>query len=179
MRTGSPVKRAAIVRAALETFVREGYARASVDAIAAAAGVSKRTIYDYYGDKRQLFVATLRETMAGHAQNFQDLLGRTLGDVTDLDDALTRLGVEFAIGIARSDERAAVMRLMIAESAHFPDLLEPPPGDTVQSVLAGWLSALADRGLLEITDPMEAAEFFGLLVTGRVNYRSWYGARTL
>jgi len=181
MREGNPAKRAAIARAALEIFVRDGYTRASVDAIAAASGISKRTIYDYYGDKRQLFAATLRETTAGHAREFQDLLGRTLADVTDLDlnVALTRLGVEFAIGIARSDERAAVMRLLIAESAHFPDLLAPPAGDTVQSVLADRLSELADRGLLEIPDPMEAAEFFGLLVTGRVNYRSWYGARPL
>ena len=60
-RQGSPAKRSAIVRAALEVFLREGYARASVDAIAATAGVSKRTIYDYYGDKEQLFLSTLQE----------------------------------------------------------------------------------------------------------------------
>src|SRR3954467_430326 len=100
MRDGNPAKRAAIVHAALDTFVREGYARASVDAIAAAAGVSKRTIYDYYGDKQTLFVSTLHETMAGHAAEIQDLLVRTLGDVTDLEAALNRFGVAFATGIA-------------------------------------------------------------------------------
>lgn len=176
MREGSPAKRAAIVQAALETFVREGYTRASVDAIAAAAGVSKRTIYDYYGDKHQLFVATLHETMAGHAAEIQDLLVRTLGDVTDLEGALNRFGVAFATGIARSTDRAAVMRLMIAEAPHFPALREPPAGDTVQGVLAARLAELGDQGLLEVPDPAEAAEFLGLLVTGRLNYRSWYGA---
>jgi AcrR family transcriptional regulator len=178
MRSGSPAKRDAIVRAALDVFLREGYARASVDAIAAAAGVSKRTIYDYYGGKEQLFVSTLRSTMAGHADSFRDMLDRTLGDITDLHAAFVRFGVEFATGIARSDERAAVMRLMIAEVAHFPALREPPSegAETVQSVLASRLASLDDQGLLVVPDPAEAAEFLGLLLTGRVNYRSWYGA---
>jgi AcrR family transcriptional regulator len=46
----------------LEVFVREGYARASVDVIAQAAAVSKRTIYDYYGDKEGLFLSAVKET---------------------------------------------------------------------------------------------------------------------
>jgi AcrR family transcriptional regulator len=176
LRQGSPVKRAAIVRAALEVFVREGYARTSVDAIAAAAGVSKRTIYDYYGDKEQLFLSTLRETMDAQAAAFDELLDRTLGRVDDIEVALTRFGREFATAIARSEERAAVMRLLIAEAAHFPALLEPTANRSVQQKLADRLAELAREGLLEVPDPMEAAEFLGLLVTGRVNNRSWYGA---
>ncbi|GAA2639512.1 TetR/AcrR family transcriptional regulator [Dactylosporangium fulvum] len=176
MRQGSPVKRAAIVRAALEVFVREGYARASVDAIAAGAGVSKRTIYDYYGDKEQLFLSTLRETKEAQAAAFRELLDRTLGQVDDIEAALTLFGCEFATEIARSAERAAVMRLTIAEASHFPVLLERSTNDAVQRALADRLAELAGQGLLDIPDPMEAAEFLGLLVTGRVNNRSWYGA---
>jgi AcrR family transcriptional regulator len=175
VRTGSPVKRAAITRAALEVFVREGYARASVDAIASAAGVSKRTIYDYYGDKRELFLSTLRETREEHATGFREMLDRTLGAVTDIEAALTSFGAEFAIELTRSAERVEVMRLMIAEAPHFPTLLEPA-GDSVQNALADRLAELAEQGLLEIPDPMEAAEFLGLLVTGRVTNHSWYGA---
>ncbi len=177
LRQGSPAKRAAIVRAALEVFLREGYARASVDAIAAAAGVSKRTIYDYYGDKEQLFLSALEETRSTQAAAFQELLERTLGQVNDVEAALTAFGREFATEIARSAERAAVMRLMIAEASHFPALLEPTAkNQSVQHALADRLSELDEQGLLDIPDPMEAAEFLGLLVTGRVNHRSWYGA---
>lgn len=177
LRDGSPAKRAAITRAALEVFMREGYARASVDAIAASSGVSKRTIYDYYGDKRQLFLSTLEETREGHTVAFRELLDRTLGQVTDLEAALIRFGREFATEIMRSTERTAVMRLLIAEAPHFPTLLEPAdPGTSVQGALAESLAELAGQGLLDIPDPMEAAEFLGLLVTGRVNNRSWYGA---
>jgi TetR/AcrR family transcriptional repressor of mexJK operon len=177
LRQGSPAKRAAIIRAALEVFVREGYARAGVDAIAATAGVSKRTIYDYYGDKETLFLAAVRETAQAQAAGFADLLHRTLGEVTDITESLTAFGRAFATAIARSPERAAVMRLMIAEASHFPRLTEPAPEDRpVQRALADRLAALGEQGLLEVPDPLEAAEFLGLLVTGRVNNRSWYGA---
>jgi AcrR family transcriptional regulator len=177
LRQGSPAKRAAITRAALEVFVREGYARASVDAIAETAGVSKRTIYDYYGDKERLFVSAVRETAAAQAATFDELLDRTLGEVTDVEAALTAFGREFATAIARSPERATVVRLMIAEASHFPDLIEPQPEDRpVQRSLADRLARLGEQGLLEVPDPLEAAEFLGLLVTGRVNTRSWYGA---
>ncbi len=177
LRQGSPAKRTAIVRAALEVFLREGYARASVDAIAASAGVSKRTIYDYYGDKEQLFLSTLQETKDAQAAAGRELLDRTLGQVDDIEEALTAFGREFAGEIARSAERAAVMRLTIAEASHFPVLLEPAsPGNSFQHALATRLAELAAQGLLEVPDPMEAAEFLGLLVTGRVNNRSWFGA---
>jgi AcrR family transcriptional regulator len=177
LRQGSPAKRAAIIRAALEVFVREGYARAGVDAIAAAAGVSKRTIYDYYGDKETLFLAAIGETAQAQNATFADLLDRTLGEVTDISTALTAFGRAFATAVARSPERAAVLRLMIAEASHFPQLIEPAPEERpVQRALADRLAALGEQGLLRVPDPLEAAEFLGLLVTGRVDHRSWYGA---
>ena len=180
LRQGSPAKRAAILRAALTVFVREGYARAGVDAIAAEAGVSKRTIYDYYGGKERLFVSAIRETTAAHARAFTDLLDRTLRDVTDLEAALTAFGRAFATEIARSAERTDVMRLMIAEAGHFPALLEAAPEDRpVQRALAERLAELGEQGLLEVPDPDEAAEFLGMLVTGRVNARTWYGPADL
>jgi AcrR family transcriptional regulator len=179
LRQGSPAKRAAIVRAALDVFVHEGYARASVDAIAHAAGVSKRTIYDYYGGKERLFLSAVKETADAQAAAFRDLLDRTLGDVTqgtDLEAALTAFGRAFATEVARSTERAAVMRLMIAEAPHFPALLQPSPEDRpVQRALTGRLAELGEQGILDVPDPVEAAELLGLLVTGRINHRSWYG----
>jgi TetR/AcrR family transcriptional repressor of mexJK operon len=177
LRQGSPAKRAAITRAALEVFVREGYARASVDAIAETAGVSKRTIYDYYGGKERLFVSAVQETAAAQAATFDDLLDRTLGAFEDLEDALMAFGRAFATAITRSDERAAVMRLMIAEASHFPELVAPAPEERpTQRTLADRLAELGQQGLLTVPDPLEAAEFLGLLITGRVNNRSWYGA---
>jgi AcrR family transcriptional regulator len=57
-------KRAAITQAAAEVFARKGFQGASVDDIAAAAGVSKGTVYGYFANKEDLFYATF-ETFQG------------------------------------------------------------------------------------------------------------------
>lgn len=55
------VSRAAILQAALNEFSTAGYHGARIDRIAARAGVSKPLLYDYFGDKDQLYAAALRE----------------------------------------------------------------------------------------------------------------------
>ena len=51
-----------IINAALREFARYGHAGARVDAIAEAAEVSKPMIYSYFGDKEELYKASLRES---------------------------------------------------------------------------------------------------------------------
>jgi TetR/AcrR family transcriptional repressor of mexJK operon len=53
-------KRDQILTGARRVFLRDGFAGASTDAIAAEAGVSKRTLYAYYPSKEDLFVDVLR-----------------------------------------------------------------------------------------------------------------------
>lgn len=57
----SEKKRLAILEAARRLFVRDGYELTSVDAIAARAGVSKRTVYDHFGDKNRIYSAVLEQ----------------------------------------------------------------------------------------------------------------------
>ena len=52
-------KRAAITQVAAEVFARKGFQGASVDDVAAAAGVSKGSLYSYFKNKEELFYATL------------------------------------------------------------------------------------------------------------------------
>ena len=54
-------KREAIVRAAVEEFRAAGYEATSMDRIAAAAGVSKRTVYNHFPSKEELFALILEE----------------------------------------------------------------------------------------------------------------------
>src|SRR5260370_33656999 len=53
-------KRAVIVDAALKAFLAAGYAEASVNRIAAAAGVSIKTLYRHYESKDDLFSAVMQ-----------------------------------------------------------------------------------------------------------------------
>lgn len=52
-------KREAIVRAAVEEFRTAGYEATSMDRIATAAGVSKRTVYNHFPSKDELFALML------------------------------------------------------------------------------------------------------------------------
>src|SRR5579884_3085152 len=57
--------RAAILKAAVEEFAREGVAGARTDAIARSAGVNKALLYYYFKDKEALYQAVLDEVFDG------------------------------------------------------------------------------------------------------------------
>ena len=54
----------AILRAAMDEFSDKGLGGARIDAIAERAGVNKRLIYYYFGNKEALFLAVLERTYA-------------------------------------------------------------------------------------------------------------------
>ena len=60
----SPAKREQILEGARQAFTEHGYERASVDLVAARAGVSKATVYNHFEDKRALFTAALLDVTA-------------------------------------------------------------------------------------------------------------------
>jgi TetR/AcrR family transcriptional repressor of mexJK operon len=52
-------RRGAIIDAGIEQFTRHGFDATTIDAIAAAAAVAKRTVYTYFGDKAGVFEAAV------------------------------------------------------------------------------------------------------------------------
>lgn len=73
-----------IARAALELFSRQGYAATSVRQIAAAAGMGKGTLYEYFSNKEEIFVGAVNEWMA----DFDELV---LNKLESLDDPVDKL----------------------------------------------------------------------------------------
>src|SRR5437899_12583245 len=53
-----------IFKAAFKEFAGKGFAGARVDNIARCAGINKRMLYHYFGDKESLFREVLRRKMA-------------------------------------------------------------------------------------------------------------------
>jgi TetR/AcrR family transcriptional regulator, mexJK operon transcriptional repressor len=177
---GSEEKRVAITAAALRLFERDGFARTSVDAIADEAGVSKRTIYNHYGDKQTLFLTLVRDTYRSLIEAVSAMMDASLSDLADEADVvhgITEFSRELALLAALSPERQSLIRLMMTEAPHFPELRAEqlrPRGITV--ALAERLAKLAARGLLDVPDPEDAANHLFALTMGRVNNRSLYGA---
>lgn len=175
---GSEQKRAAITAAALRLFLRDGYARTSVDAIADEAGVSKRTIYNHYGDKENLFLSVIGDTYDSLIAVVVGLMDKYLTDVPDdaVEDRIVSFTCEAGLMAARSPERSALIRLMMAEAAHFPQLLVAqmrPRGIT--AAIAERLATLSARGLLDVPEPDDAANHLFALTMGQLNNRSLFG----
>ena len=173
-RGARPAKRCAITAAARAVFARDGFARASVDAIAAQAGVSTRTIYNHFAGKEDLFSAVLLESATQVADGFCADVARdaTGGDVrTDL----IALGRAFAAQGARFPEHFALVGQIRAEAAHFPPELIAAWHQAgplrIQRQIAERLEDLADRGLLRIDDPRLATLHLIALVTAGTTVR--------
>jgi len=62
--TGQGAKRRSILAAAEKVFEAHGYAAATVDAVAAEAGVAKGSVYNYFRSKQELFTAVFDEAFA-------------------------------------------------------------------------------------------------------------------
>ncbi|KPK63098.1 hypothetical protein AMJ83_08510 [candidate division WOR_3 bacterium SM23_42] len=61
MRKKETKTRDKIIKNALKIFARKGYFRTTVDDIAQATGLAKGTVYLYFKDKQDLYVATIDE----------------------------------------------------------------------------------------------------------------------
>src|SRR5688500_4295965 len=73
-------KRQAILDAARHMFTAQGFDGASMDQIAAAAGVSKLTVYSHFGDKETLFAEVVKSYCESQLPDalFDDLSGMPL-----------------------------------------------------------------------------------------------------
>jgi TetR/AcrR family transcriptional repressor of mexJK operon len=158
-------KRRAVIEAATAAFLEHGYRGTSMDAVAAAAGVSKQTVYQHFGDKQRLF----RELIAATVQSASDPVydevcrladsGRLEDDLRDLARRLLRLVLQPTM--------LRLRRLVIAEARQFPDLgrvfYDLGPGRTI-AALTDTFAALARQGRLSTADAALAATQFNWLV---------------
>ncbi|MFI5721037.1 TetR/AcrR family transcriptional regulator [Nocardia sp. NPDC051750] len=161
LREGSARKRAAILSAARELFLADGFDRSSVDAVAARAEVSKRTVYDYFGDKRTLLQAVVDAV----GQSLITTIRRTLDDTltagteaAGLEDALVTFSMRIATDMLGSAEYTTLQRLVRAESGHLPHPDYNPMAETPDEAIAERLAAFAAAGLLDVPDPRLAAD---------------------
>jgi AcrR family transcriptional regulator len=163
--TRSARKRGAIIEAARSAFLSKGYRGTSMDEIAAAAGVSKQTVYKNFVDKEQLFSQVVRITV----DEVSDPVHDEVVDLRDSGDLAADLR-----DLARRQLRAVMQprllqlrRLVIAEADRFPELgrtfYDRGPGRTIAS-LAATFEVLCERGLLDVDDTVTAATQFNWLV---------------
>jgi TetR/AcrR family transcriptional regulator of autoinduction and epiphytic fitness len=149
------LKRESIVAAATQAFLTLGYGAASVDAISARAGVSKRTLYNYFPAKRDLF----RAVVAGLYADWGD--GGCEAPPLDQppDQALPALARRLLAHLRRPEVQG-LLRLVVAEHHRFPELAldfyAEGKGPAV-AVVAAYLARQPGR---RVEDPTLAAQMF-------------------
>jgi AcrR family transcriptional regulator len=158
-------KRRAILEAATEAFLRNGFRGTSMDEIAARAAVSKQTVYKHFADKGQLFQEIVTNTVDEASDPVQAEV-RSLQDSGDLEADLRDLARR-QLAKVMQPRLLALRRLVIAEAGRFPELgrvfYERGPGRTM-AALADTFERLAARGVLNIEDPQLAAAHFNWLI---------------
>ncbi|MGH6945659.1 MAG: TetR/AcrR family transcriptional regulator, partial [Geminicoccaceae bacterium] len=159
-RTVSAPKHDAILDAAKRVFLREGYS-ASMDLVAAEAGVSKQTVYNHFGSKEGLFRAIVDHL----SSELLEMLFERDGARADPAATLETIARRF-LKLLLTPSSLALHRMLVAEAPRFPDLArEIYVGPArAASELARYLAEESRKGTLAVADPALAAEqFFGAL----------------
>jgi len=169
----SDQKKAAIIEAATQVFLRDGYGRANMDSIAQVAGVSKQTIYHHFGNKSDLFGAIIR----AKCDRLLEPLEMPTESAMDLEGALASVARQF-IDIMLAPSSLALHRVLMGEVHRFPELgrmsYQIGPARIVATI-AAYLSRQGAAGRLDLPDAKFAAEQFYAMLTGHLQLRALLG----
>jgi AcrR family transcriptional regulator len=156
----SSARRACLLEAAAAVFVENGYAAATVEAIAAKAGMSKKTVYRVFGSKLAMFDAVLDDRFFNidvppeqDGCSLQQSLAHTLHAVADV--------------LMRPD-RLALMRLIIAEGPAAPEVATA--FDRIKlgrelNKIENWFERQNELGTLQSADVRESTRLvFGMTI---------------
>ena len=163
VKKGVSKKRMSILNAAQQAFIDEGYDNASMDRIAELAGASKRTVYNHFSSKEDLFkevlarlageVVALKQIDYDPHRSLEEQLGAFANSKMEIMNNPSWLGmIKVVTGVLVSSPHLAQDIL-----AHLED-----EGDT----LADWLKSAHDDGRMNVPDPQLTAEVFWAMMGG-------------
>lgn len=153
-------KRQQIADAATRLFLANGYAGTSTDAISAAAGVSKQTLYSYFPTKVDL----LADVLNGAAQELFPSLPapQHIESVAELRTVLLNFATRLTQTVM-TEQGIAMFRLVLGEAFRVPELRALVQAALPRQLLGrvGQILELAhDTGLIRLADPDLAPRLF-------------------
>ena len=154
-------KRAAVVEAATEEFLLRGFSGTSMDRIAKVANVSKRTVYDHFASKDDLFQAIVDEIL----QRIGEMPSHEYSQEKPLDEQLLAIGNTFATTITGRDfmKLSKVVISRFIQSPEWAHHTLKAHARLRQDMLAFFKAGKKD-GRLKISNPERAAaQFCGLI----------------
>ena len=160
-------------------FLDNGYDGTSMDAIAAASGTGKPSLYARYGEKRALFLAVLRHSVERWARDLAELgpcpqRPLRLADLEPLLVAVGRHILERSI----TPECVALKRVLTSQAGQFPELaatLQDAGWGAIVRHVAALLRQAVDFERSAVGDAELAADLFLSLVLGRLSHEALIG----
>jgi AcrR family transcriptional regulator len=141
-------RRDQLLDTAQQVFTEQGYAGASMDDVADAAGVTKPVLYDHFGSKDGLLAAVIE-------RSGQEMLDATTGAVQGLDPE-TALRQGLTAFFRYVDDHAGAWTLLLREVA--PGTPAAEAVDRIRSVQVDVIAALIGMQL-STPDPVRAAVY--------------------
>jgi AcrR family transcriptional regulator len=167
-------RKARVMEVATELFVSRGYAATSLVDIAKGAGVATRTLYQHFGDKEAMF----QDVIFARDTGTIIVPAPTLEPDDTLHSALSR-SARYACEVALRQKSIDQMRLMVAESNRFPDLMRKVATATFARFrrnIGKVFEELAALDLVPEGDHARSAELFVDLILGNtpiMTYTNW------
>jgi TetR/AcrR family transcriptional regulator, mexJK operon transcriptional repressor len=166
------VLRERILEAARVTFLAEGFG-VSMDAVAAAAGTTKATVYKHFGNKEALFIAVIGSELDRALDEPARLVVSRLALSSDLRECLVSACRAWVAGIAAA-EMIDLRNLVVGEARRFPELGEAwreRGPQRFHPVIAEALRRLTEQRRLSIHDiDLAVLQLSGLVVSPNLVY---------
>jgi AcrR family transcriptional regulator len=153
--------REAIVEAAARLFLERGFEAVSMDDLAEAGGVARRTLYNQFSSKEEIFQETLQQVM----RQLEHVLPPGIETQGDMEYVL-RLIAKAIVQLHQRPGYLGFFRMVVADSRQFPWIAEAFASvmDPLADRFARYLAHLTAMGKLECRNPLLAAhQFMGML----------------
>ena len=106
-----------ILAAALDCFAKSGFSGTRLDDIAAAAGVTKGTLYLYFPNKEAIFKAVVRQSVLPTIALAEEHVTKATEPASVMLEWLLRRWQETSL-----PSQCAISKIVVAEAGSFPDL---------------------------------------------------------
>ncbi len=152
-------KRNDVICAALDEFQQQGFQETSMDRIAEAAQVSKRTVYNHFSSKEALFDAIMEELVSRCGQ-----LELDPPDDGSLEEQLLEVGRRYA-ALVTSEDFIKLSRVVLSRFIQSPQGVgQAITGREPQQPIEDWIDKAQRMGLLPKFDAEQATtEFVGMI----------------
>lgn len=158
---------------ALDLFLEKGFERTSIEAICAAAGMAKRTVYARYGDKTTLFKAALKRAIEEWIVPVEAL--RSV-EGPDFEETLVRIG-RILVDNLMGPAGLRLLRLTNAVSSRMPEIGDFNVRHGTEPTIAYLADLFSRHARMQGRDLADAADagwaFLNLVVGGPANAAAW------